>query len=352
MASSSEFSLFPQLPAEIRLAIWTLCLPRRVLTIDRVFCQRTGTTRIRHFFFKSPRFVTVPPVLSRVCREARDQAFRDSGYASNHIYRSSDVFGHQPKIDILYLRARRENLTESRGLEARIDIINNAAHSGRLCMSKDILFPPIEDFSRITTWNTRYRTYYQGRLSHIHQFQARQVVVEEFSFGLPEQAARQSGLFGLLGDEPIQLLDPNDMETMGRMRCLLNYNRTHDSRGWPLFNTALEFLHCVKMNSTTFRRNIDRLRANLMKLWVCFCWCRDLTKDGTTRGLGIDEVWVPGGRQQPDTTQFKYARSPRSQWWGEIGSRQPNMENPWVAEVVAEMPVFHLKIMLRASFTK
>jgi hypothetical protein len=77
MSSTRDtFHLFPQLPTELRLAIWRECLPYRVVAIDHLFndwkaegpapCKRIAATT---------RIDSQPPVITRVCRESRTVAF-------------------------------------------------------------------------------------------------------------------------------------------------------------------------------------------------------------------------------------------------------------------------------------
>lgn len=78
--AATSFHLFPDLPTELRLAIWRECLPRRVLELDRPIphlalrawhddgdlpiCSMEHTTKAN----------SVPPLISRVCHEARSVA--------------------------------------------------------------------------------------------------------------------------------------------------------------------------------------------------------------------------------------------------------------------------------------
>jgi hypothetical protein len=86
MKSPSEqtFRLFSQLPAEIRLKIWRDCLPCRVLELD---------VPINEFMFDMDRFAlpcpsnqaitrinAQPPLIARVCHEARAVAFETGGF--------------------------------------------------------------------------------------------------------------------------------------------------------------------------------------------------------------------------------------------------------------------------------
>src|SRR5277367_3810584 len=75
-APAKEFTLFPQLPLDLRRAVWQQCLPHRVMELDapsqakvETYCElyRTSALNMR------------PPVITRVCRESRDVAFENAG---------------------------------------------------------------------------------------------------------------------------------------------------------------------------------------------------------------------------------------------------------------------------------
>lgn len=77
-----HFDFFSQLPAELRLLIWRLCLPNRVVELDYPWgqsvnfdpllppCRSTRTTDLNR----------QAPVITRVCRESRLVAFETGGY--------------------------------------------------------------------------------------------------------------------------------------------------------------------------------------------------------------------------------------------------------------------------------
>lgn len=85
MASSQQavFHVFPELPSELRLAIWRLCLPHRVSELDIpladiVFNVGPGLPmpcELQHTTYLNGR----PPILARVCRESRAVAMENGG---------------------------------------------------------------------------------------------------------------------------------------------------------------------------------------------------------------------------------------------------------------------------------
>ena len=90
-APPDTFHLFPRLPTELRLAIWRECLPHRVVDLDDQFdhltydddlqCQNTGRTLL---------IGAQPPVITRVCSEARAVAFETGGPVPDQLDRDAE----------------------------------------------------------------------------------------------------------------------------------------------------------------------------------------------------------------------------------------------------------------------
>ncbi len=92
-APPNTFHLFPQLPAELRLAIWRECLPYRVVELDwqcdewlfegGLPCQNNRrTTDIN----------AQPPIITQVCSEARAVAFETGGTVPDSYERDDEAW--------------------------------------------------------------------------------------------------------------------------------------------------------------------------------------------------------------------------------------------------------------------
>lgn len=81
MSSPTElkFSIFPQLPTELRLAIWRLCLPHRVLELDYPIDNSVFSPGALPWWYRTNHKITKHntrvPVIARVCRESRQVVF-------------------------------------------------------------------------------------------------------------------------------------------------------------------------------------------------------------------------------------------------------------------------------------
>ncbi|KAK4897728.1 hypothetical protein LTR27_004500 [Elasticomyces elasticus] len=72
------FPLFPQLPLELREEIWRFCLPHRVRELDNPVAENVyhiaGVGPVPCKLQSTTRFNVCPPLISRVCCEARKVA--------------------------------------------------------------------------------------------------------------------------------------------------------------------------------------------------------------------------------------------------------------------------------------
>ncbi len=72
MTTHNSFDYFPLLPAELRVIIWELCLPRRIVDFNMP-TERWSTPLLDDAIFLNSR----PPLTTRVCRESREIAFKN-----------------------------------------------------------------------------------------------------------------------------------------------------------------------------------------------------------------------------------------------------------------------------------
>lgn len=157
MSQLTKFHLFPNLPVEIRLAIWALCLPRQVMTVE---CPIP---------LQDPATITEPetednksqpcsmyetsgsasPAVAQVCRESRHETFRHGGWVqdpvhwsllhcwsgrdrSRHYYRLVERPRFQPRSDTLFLMWNPQR-DEYQDIAVQT-IFQNTAKTGRLCV--------------------------------------------------------------------------------------------------------------------------------------------------------------------------------------------------------------------------
>lgn len=206
--NSQEFLFFSQLPTELRLGIWRICLPNRVVEIDYpwdegVFylnlppCKLQQTTNINRR----------APVISRVCHESRMVAFetgyyRDEGWPPQEAPWHSNLFVERmwldPCRDITQLNWTLVYSAGYCGLGSALDFLAWIAAESR---GGSFMFDYLET-TRDGEVDLRERI---GALQKLQYVVMHLIIVHTTS-----ETAAKTGLFGLLGDACIQLVDVSD----------------------------------------------------------------------------------------------------------------------------------------------
>ncbi|KAK3333839.1 hypothetical protein B0T19DRAFT_440565 [Cercophora scortea] len=348
-----EFPLFGALPTEIRLAIWRQCLPNRIVELDipeANICNGPVRTLCKLFF--TTRQNRAPPAITRVCREARAVALEhgcefDSSSLSSRSGGDQDwedfeapnlVVGpwFQPGRDIAHLHwsdfydgyfymdqtgdpvpflqavaAKGAGASIMAELLYRFDDDEFSEHLAA-CLSTDTLeFLP------------RCRDYL--------------VTITMVNIHVPYDNGLRSGLFGLLGDEPIQLVDPSDSAAITAFHNLwAEHGCQGDVDVAGFFDVALG-------SDKTLTRRIQQWCKHLEKLWVWHEWIELKDDEGFPTD---DEIWLPPMAQEGSGNAAPLPEL-SSLWKVDIRIRDHNMGNWWVAKVVANMPTFRPRIMFR-----
>lgn len=221
-----EFALFPQLPPELRRAIWQQCRPRRVAEVDLPhylippwsYCDGHDTSLLN-----SRR-----PIITRICRESRAVAFEGTGSVAECYAKGPIIDLSNPLIrdwiseptDIIHLNWT-EGWDEQGGWcdESPIasfvwlaqhfvaaSIIDDTIHGFRAgIVTKDSELydgPPDDDPAPI--------------LDHLALRKDYLVTIETVKLHVSFEQVLESGLFGRLGEECIQLVDPFDKNQIQR----------------------------------------------------------------------------------------------------------------------------------------
>ncbi|OTB01259.1 hypothetical protein M426DRAFT_323649 [Hypoxylon sp. CI-4A] len=240
------FHFFPRLPTELRQQIWQHCLPaHRVLELQRPL--DTGT-----YIFQERKpcklLLTTcknscPPGISRVCRESRAVAFgrgkvlaHDPDRADKHLGAYLDSAVRNPWFD-----AARDIVHMNYENAFKLDYRPNASNplryvaklaaqttSNQASFNLGFLLRPTSIFSQFTSL-LRLRASW---LVVVY------VVVVHMD---PEVAvAKATGLFGLLCDAPVQIVDLRDEERIGAFNALALASEKNPLAGQHLNDESLE----------------------------------------------------------------------------------------------------------------
>ncbi|KAJ4291372.1 hypothetical protein N0V88_005965 [Collariella sp. IMI 366227] len=350
--ATRNFHRFGNLPTELRLQIWSYCIPGpRVVEMDfPVSIQHlTIPAGFPRALWSSPAGRV--PLLSRVCREARsvvlnrvqyvtwtnalDNELADGDSTACPLEYWSDWGVDAPVrfregIDIVHLNWHC-------GYE-RVDMLNDAQypwetfqwlanHAAAASVSADLLLPfepPRENphTNQMPSLEREEMKYFSPRRVYY-------VVLTIVEIHISTEEAARAGIFGVLGEEPIRLVDPRDTLAVARFREVWSRHQTGVFQDQE--PEVAEFFTTVIDNAETYLAHVEEWRQNLEKIWL---WYKSIEPDVPQE---VDEeIWPHWMNASHEAT----ARLYRYQ-------REINREHPWVQTQLPLMPRFVPAVMFR-----
>ncbi|THX27827.1 hypothetical protein D6D10_09344, partial [Aureobasidium pullulans] len=237
---NDNFHPFPRLPLELREDIWRLCLPHRVYEMDEVNASIVWEIYgleeddIPCWLRPTSRSNARPPVLARVCRESRRVAFATGKWVSRLRWRSGACSHDGPReadwntgnvIDRGFWQDTSRDSAHMHWIpHYDIDygptmighpLTSLAQEAKRLNGTASFMF----ENCLMSEWDGDSDPYdyplegipiaqrEQEDLAALKLLPEWMVVVRVVVIHLDFERAADSGLFGLLGDEPIQMVD-------------------------------------------------------------------------------------------------------------------------------------------------
>ena len=379
MTSLSAFHRFPNLPAEIRAMIWWFCLPRRLhhkkgFNTGGGVCYANvhGETCGRH------RAYNTAPIVSQVCHESRNEVFRHGRYLNLRLINNqeertvttpnADLVWFQPQLDIISLHPKYQPKapvpmeTNGCGVCIRSELLLPHRFTPDLMDSSfDYDFGDRDDMDSTLDLVELYHledtdtVTFHDIAADIIALKGRaecDVIIRDITIHAPRASAQQSDFFGLLGDAPTRLIDPDDKTSLQALVPLLK--ESAEEFWWPRWAEKFEHIISNADNWKHYSRNIQLLRKSYTKIWV-WCWWQRDRQIPSSPLLDFDQVWVHEAQQTTgklDTpnsiTVPEFSYPPVHEWWAqEIRGRSPNPENPWVAKTIEAMPMFQPKMSVR-----
>ncbi|KAI1258938.1 hypothetical protein F5Y18DRAFT_443903 [Xylariaceae sp. FL1019] len=305
-----SFTCFGELPAEIRLLIWEYCLPRRVAEIydalfeqlSRDICEQRGFT-----YRPSLGVPLVPPLISRVCQEARAIALHSSCLQPMGISKAvlwfdkrTDAISIDPTITTSYTKHMRD---------ANWSVLPRCLHDTAIpiCIAARLVHHEVE-FKR---WQKRqslpllgYRsqtTPVEFAVATILQRPSCTVVLRRLALHLSHQDACQSGLFGLFAESSPAYVDVANTGKLQKvlaarsMEPEMDCDRRHGT--WDLVDYGREGLSSYELyrRISNFREDFEELQSYIE------------TKTGMYRKAGFNKM--PG--QEDDLEELYPKRTPQ-----------------------------------------
>lgn len=205
-----HFDFFSQLPTELRLLIWRLCLPNRVPELDYPWVRSVDfdplhpTCRLMH----TTDLDRKAPVLTRVCHESRLVAFETGGYrdhARSELWNSNLLVRKKswldPRRDTIHLNWTPSDLAGYNGPGSALDYLAWKATEARRGSFMFDYLGPYFDGEGVSL---------DERIGVVQKLQNAFVVMKIVVVHTTVQIVTKSGLFGLLGDAFVQLIDVTD----------------------------------------------------------------------------------------------------------------------------------------------
>lgn len=216
-----SFHLFPKLPTELRLEIWRRCLPHRVYEICKLdgSCQYAEPGLSRCELWPTSIVNSHPPAISRICRESRQVAFETGNIAAN----IPEFYEHRPQN----ARWVSQHVVHDPWIDTARDSIHlnwtyhyfqpgEDSHepwsTAPWCLAWEARLVPGDVSVMGDLFETSFRQDEDlpGDFEVVKSFPHITVVMHVVSIHADFTSGAATGLFGLLGDAPVQIVDVRD----------------------------------------------------------------------------------------------------------------------------------------------
>ncbi|KAJ4863471.1 hypothetical protein T069G_00001 [Trichoderma breve] len=355
---STAFPQFTLLPVELRLAIWFYCLPHRVVQRDDPYDEVQRLRKEHKCWSVRPSLKNAaPPRIASVCRESRQVAMRWGKMVSQDYNWNLGPIWIQPRLDTYHLNLTSEAAEAiwEGGLEkAQVDefIKDGLIWLDTIPLSipseyyfdfdlglQDVCrmrrLPHIEirdDFvdEDLNVVYNEYANYGPRPFTHI----SLSATMAFITIHAKRRHAVASGLFGLLLDAPVQLVDFDDERNIRSFHALFkrdiyNHKRTEVIK---LFSLIL---------SPIFRSRVQDWTEKVDWLMMVTAWLR--AKMNWENCIPFDgdpfSAWNPIIEEFPDGQRLVYMGD------GENYVNRFDDDNPWVIQAKKELPRVTPKIL-------
>ncbi|KAJ5219969.1 hypothetical protein N7468_009173 [Penicillium chermesinum] len=375
--TGASFHLFPRLPAEIRLIIWEYCLPNRVAEVDDVFFILDGRENRQGCYAQSTTARNAqPPVLASVNAEARSITFQQGfKFHQQEPHTCLKSVWVQPRRDIMHLnwtssyfrllphpvpweKTVEHFLRRAEALKTQGSILADVIYPFYLRLRADGLdgtevapMPGLDDdYFRLGNFEVR------GIVRHLRlrwndirtangmvrwgiPLKARDpsekisihVVMAAVSLHITKEVARESGMFGLLGDAPVQMIKVGDTDRLSRFETLYRQNTSGcDTEVQYLFDTFA---------SARFQRDVQDWKTEAESVILLHLWSFEREMKHELLGEDPGSAWIPNLTEEMEFGIEIDAVPP-----------VPDEDHPWVKHARKSIPDLQPHITVRCCF--
>ncbi|KAH8897250.1 hypothetical protein GQ53DRAFT_818523 [Thozetella sp. PMI_491] len=374
MDGSATFPQFSRFPAEIRCLIWMFCLPRRIAEEDFPYTLLDGKNFRQACWPNSTCLQNARvPLIASVCSEAREVVFQWGHHQMSQDDTSLISIWVQPKIDralhLNWTRRRSEAVSLSYDSwylpfeDTPVDMFVHRAQYNyhmRASLVGELFHPfDLEELLGSPSYSPRDA---RSRIPHIrlsHQLEDKRAVdlgavidvrteptvyvtLVAIALHIDRTAAEASGLFGLLGDTPVQTVDYDDVPQLRRFYELFDSHpalKQAEPHVETLFNLVL---------SPAFHAAVHSWQEKVKWLLQATMWKYVMKRRNLEpfKGTEPGSVWtppVPEGQASmwmPPVPEDNPAMS--------TGQFEPNKDHFWWQEYAEKrMPKVVPQVMLR-----
>lgn len=175
------------------------------------------------------------------------------------------------------------------------------------------------------------------------------VVMESITVHATNESALQSELFGLMGDAPVQLIDPRDTELLVKYQKFMNkaesdgIDQDPKARGW-----------LDRFINRPWAVGLEDCKQHYQTIEVWRLWLQGQKANFEDIPNPVD-IW-DGPRVHDDRTLdmldpetyslFEWEEDDGG-YWVDVTTFRPNERHPWVQEILACLPPFRPRVMIR-----
>lgn len=361
--AARDFPRFRDLPVELRLQIWSYCIPGpRVVEMDYPLSDNHLTLPAGpHTRELWSSLAGRAPLVARVCHEARSVALNRVQYVPNDNGTDEDgmpcpLWASEWGVELTSLRLRKG-----------VDILHLNWHYGydhynqlgpdppppwltfqwlvdraaTVSISADLLLP--FDPERGNPYTT-FTSFGGEDIWFLGSPRLHYAVLAIVEIHISAEEAAQAGVFGILGEEPIKLVHPRDTVTIAKFRDVWQRHQAGLPSSKELdvgefFSTAIERTenYCARVEQ--WRQNLDKVWLYRKSFILNIPW--EIRKEFFPNWLAATE-----DENDYDPDSGVQVQIPHG-WSFDWNRRVLNREHPWVQTQLALMPPFEPAIMFR-----
>lgn len=339
------FPQFVRLPSEIRCQIWRWCLPNRLAEVDFLVYSNAFPTKQKCYAGKIP-LNSSPPVIASVNKESRDVALSSGHFFGlNENEHGNDIW-IQPEYDVLHLHWTRHqfDVLGIRDVDTSYHMFLLGALDLNMPVSISgeglVTFPrPIDpqawhvhpDVSTEADGVCGGSEEAYALLEWLPTGSSLPVILDAVSFHISPDQVRQSGLFGLLGDAPVQVVSCDDKK---KLRVMMEFFTACSLENKdPAAALELAFILGPDFNTQVERWKEAADWVLLAQMWLEAYIAEELSP------FDLGQIWQPPQEIQrgKKTTIF-------------MTDSVLNNAHPWVQAAKRKIPQLRPSIMFRCCF--